>query len=480
MNKAVKIVVILCAVVLLITGIASALYLKKEWDRTTYFENTTINGFDASLKEPADLVPILTEAYTAPVIHIAENGEESVSYTLSELGFRVDEEGLKEHLEDALRAQKTNLAVLINSMMGGNTFDINIPFLYDPSVLEAAVGAEALKEPRVAATEAEMRYNEKENYYYIEPETYGNEFDDADLRSLVEEKVTALVSERSPQTDITIDIPESFYVQPAVTKEDIALNNEVNILNSYCKAKITYVFGTKKEVVDWKTVQEWLSIEDGQPVLDTDSIHMFVTDLASRYNTVYYDRPFATSVGTTVTIPSYQNEYGYMVSEEGEYDQLMADLAANTETEREPVYAYRGYSREGADDLNGNYVEVNLSAQHLWFYKEGRLVVETDIVSGSVAKGNQTQTGCFPLPYKESPSRLVGQGGTGSQSWDVEVQYWMPFYDGQGLHDADWRSSFGGNIYVTNGSHGCVNLPPQAAAAIYAEIDEGMAIILYQ
>ena len=56
----------------------------------------------------------------------------------------------------------------------------------------------------------------------------------------------------------------------------------------------------------------------------------------------------------------------------------------------------------------------------------------------------------------------------------------MPFYDGQGLHDADWRSSFGGNIYVTNGSHGCVNLPPQAAAAIYAEIDEGMAIILYQ
>ncbi len=480
MNKAVKIVVCLCVTVLLITGTVSAVFLKKQYDRTTYFENTTVNGFDASLKEPKEMVPVLTGAYSAPVIHIAEDGEESVSYSLDELGFRIDEEALLENLENALNKQKKSIGVLISSMMGGNSFDVEVPFLYDPAVLKSAVGASALKAERVSCTEAEMLYDEKENEYYIKPETYGNEFEDSRLQDLVEKEVSALVSNSDPQGDLTVDIPESFYFKPELTKDDISLNNEVNILNSYCKAKITYLFGKEKQVLDWDTVSGWLSIVEGMPVLDADAIHAYVTDMAARYNTIYYERDFETSVGTTVTFASYQNEYGYMISEDGEYDQLMADLKANTETEREPVYAYRGYSRNGQDDLNGNYVEVNLGAQHLWFYKDGKLLTETDIVSGSVAKGAETQTGVFPLPYKQSPANLVGQGGSGSQSWDVTVQYWMPFYDGQGLHDANWRSSFGGNIYLTNGSHGCVNLPPAAAAAIYDQIEEGFAIILYK
>ena len=56
----------------------------------------------------------------------------------------------------------------------------------------------------------------------------------------------------------------------------------------------------------------------------------------------------------------------------------------------------------------------------------------------------------------------------------------MPFYDGQGLHDASWRTAFGGNIYQTNGSHGCVNLPPAVAATIYENIDTGTPVILYK
>ena len=130
------------------------------------------------------------------------------------------------------------------------------------------------------------------------------------------------------------------------------------------------------------------------------------------------------------------------------------------------------------DDLAGTYVEINLTAQHLWFYKGGELIVESDFVSGSVAKGTETQTGVFPLAYKESPSVLTG--GNAENGWEQDVTYWMPFFDGQGLHDATWRGSFGGNIYQTNGSHGCVNLPFDAAKQIYDNIDAGVAIILYK
>ena len=231
-------------------------------------------------------------------------------------------------------------------------------------------------------------------------------------------------------------------------------------------------------VLDWDTIQNWLILEDGNVSLDEEAIYTYVIRMAQKYNTAFYERTFETSVGTAVTIPGNLNEYGYLVDEDGEFSQLLSDIQGNTSVEREPVYYRAGYKRNGVDDLAGTYVEVNLSAQHIWFYVDGELIVESDIVSGSVAKGTETQTGAFPLAYKESPSVLTG--GNAENGWETDVTYWMPFFDGQGLHDATWRNSFGGSIYQNNGSHGCVNLPFDTAKKIYDNIDSGVAIILYK
>ena len=82
-------------------------------------------------------------------------------------------------------------------------------------------------------------------------------------------------------------------------------------------------------------------------------------------------------------------------------------------------------------------------------------------------------TGIFPVAYKESPSTLVGA------NYSTKVQYWMPFYEGEGLHDAWWRTAFGGEIYKTNGSNGCLNLPSNVAQSIYENIDAGVPIVIY-
>lgn len=90
----------------------------------------------------------------------------------------------------------------------------------------------------------------------------------------------------------------------------------------------------------------------------------------------------------------------------------------------------------------------------MFFYKEGKLVVESDFVSGNESRGWSTPAGVYPLTYKQRNATLKGE------NYATPVSYWMPFNGGIGMHDAYWRSSFGGKIYKTNGSHGCINLPP--------------------
>ena len=485
--RAMKVFVVILVLALAGTMIGAALYLRDEYDRTTYFGKTSINGYSAENMTPAQMLEQLIAKYMLPTIEIREGGKDSIIGKLEDYGYTIDEERLLSDLEKALSAQKSNILVMIESLMNGNAFQVKIPFIFNREVFNRKVCASSLKEARFPSIDAKMEYDEKKNEYYIIPETYGNEFDDTKLQDYVKERTDELISEETPDLHMAVNFPDEIYIKPVVTHDDLTLNSTCNIYNQFVKAKITYLFGTQKQVLDWSTIKDWLRIENGVGVLDDELVYEYVEQLAYRYNTRYYERTFRTSIGTTVTIPGDFNTYGYTVNEDAEYSQLLLDIRSNSEIEREPIYysvtvdGYETpvyYARDGRDDLAGTYVEVNLSMQHLWFYKDYGLIVESDFVSGSVAKNAETNTGVFPLAYKESPSVLVGEDA--ADGYRTEVQYWMPFSDGQGLHDAKWRGSFGGNIYMTNGSHGCVNLPVDVASVIYYNIEPGMAIIVYK
>ncbi len=139
---------------------------------------------------------------------------------------------------------------------------------------------------------------------------------------------------------------------------------------------------------------------------------------------------------------------------------------------REPVYKQKAASH-GENDYGSTYVEINLTAQHLFFYKDGKLLVESDFVSGNESKGWSTPAGVFPLTYKQRDATLKGE------TYRTPVSYWMPFNGNIGLHDATWRSTFGGTIYKTSGSHGCVNLPPAVAKTIFENIAAGVPVLCY-
>ena len=112
------------------------------------------------------------------------------------------------------------------------------------------------------------------------------------------------------------------------------------------------------------------------------------------------------------------------------------------------------------------------------YNESGDLIWESDCISGKPDGAHDTSVGVYWLNSKSSPAKLTGYEN-GKKIYESQVRYWMPF-DGNaiGLHDADWQPGFGGTMYASGyGSHGCVNLPVNAAADLYSIIQEGDVVV---
>ena len=457
-------------------------YLKNKAEKPEFFGQTKINGQDVSGKTPEQVLEEMVTWYESSRAQVYEKGEPALGGSLADFGYNINKDSFKKMLDEAWQRQRDGFGTLLTSLLEGSAFTMKVPYVVDEKRFYHIVRAQFLKEERVASRDAYLSFDEENRRYQIIPEVYGNELNDAELQELVGNTLNSFTENNHPGELIPIDIPEEMYTKPQVFSDDPEMNAQCSAYNKYCGAEITYQFGSQTQVLGWDTIRDWVRVSDGS--LDEEKVYDYVVSLEEKYNTRYHDRTFHTSFGTDIVISGSRNEYGYTIDESGEYDQLLADIRGNAPVQREPVYYTKNsfdnplfYQREGTDDLAGTYVEVSIQSQHLWFYKHGFLILESDIVSGNVSKGHGTQTGVFPLAYKESPSVLVGTNA--NDGYRTPVQYWMPFYEGQGLHDANWRGSFGGSIYQSNGSHGCVNLPYWAAEGIYNDIEAGVAIIIY-
>lgn len=466
-----KIYLVLTILVMICLVATIGIYAFLTWGNLYFFEGTTINSFDVSKKTPEEVVEILEENYNQKNIEILEEGEVVFTAALPEIGYRVNEQEMLANVEKCLDSQKDG--ILLN-VFKEKVYTVDVSFTFDKETFEDAIQAEKFSGERTESQNAELIYNGET--YEIQPEIYGNTIHDVSLRSFLQEAITETIAVSGVEQKLQVQLDKAVYEKPEILQNNAELVKLMNGYNKYCQAVIKYKFGSEKVKLNWKTIKDWVVFDGYEASIDTTKVQEYVQNLANEYDTIYRSRTITTSHGTAVTLSS--NDYGYCINLSAEAEQLLADINSNTTVKREPVYVITGYQREGKDDVVGTYIEINLANQHLWFYKDYNLVIETDIVTGD-PKYQETATGAFPLAYKASPFNLTGGGSDGVKSWDVEVQYWMPFYDGQGLHDASWRSSFGGNIYKGNGSHGCVNLPPAAAKVIYENVEAGMPIFLY-
>ena len=200
--------------------------------------------------------------------------------------------------------------------------------------------------------------------------------------------------------------------------------------------------------------------------LNSQAVKGYVKAMSQQFGSTKGD--FRTTHGTTIDFTV--DYYGAVLDQDGMYADLYSCLENKVSGNRTAPFLS---SSANNMPYGGNYVEIDLTSQYLWLYKDGELVISTPFVSGNVSGGRRTPTGVFSIFGMYTDTYLMGP------TWYDYVNYWIPFYGGIGLHDASWRDEFGGSIYMYDGSHGCINLPNYAAGVIYDNVSLGTMVIVY-
>ena len=335
----------------------------------------------------------------------------------------------------------------------------------------------AKEENQIAPTDAYIQY--KDGSFSIIEETLGSKFN---IEELVKNIKVAL-SEGKQQLDVT---KANGYVKPQVYKDDQDLNNQLKAANEYCLSAITYTTPKGKEIaLDGSTLITWLSKQDDGSYTKDESVFKekltaFVKELASQYNSIGATRTFTGKDGQSHTVSG--GTYGFRVSTDSEVSALLKMINEN-KSENNRIPEHTGHLPSGENGgLGTTYLEINITKQHLWFVKDGSVVLESDFVSGKESDPTRlTPSGTYYIYNKERNRVLRGtKQPNGKYEYESPVSYWMPFNKGIGLHDASWRSTFGRDIYINSGSHGCINLPTGFAGSLYSQIYVNLPVVVYR
>ena len=428
--------------------------------KTRFFPNTQINGVDASGKTAAEVQELISEGVNGYTLTIDERNNQTETIAGTDIKLHAEFDG---SLEKMVAAQNP-FAWLWH--MKQEEYTIGTMVTYDDAALESQIRNLSCLDPEKVVEPVNAKISEyvSGQGYSIEPEQEGT--------AVEAEKLTQAVTEAIENLQDHLSLEEAdVYKKPTVLKDDASLAEQLDKMNKYAKMSVTYQFGDSTETLNGDQIHGWLIANaDGSVSVDSSKVSEYVSEMAKAHNTSNKAKTLKTSYGSTIQVSG--GTYGWKINQAAETEALAAIIASGESTTREPEYSQKAASH-GANDYGDTYVEINLTGQHLFFYKEGKLVVESDFVSGNLAKGWGTPAGSYPLAYKQKNAVLKGE------NYRTPVNYWMPFNNGIGMHDAKWRSSFGGTIYKTGGSHGCINLPPSVAKTIFDNISAGTPVICY-
>lgn len=448
----------LVVILLLVAGI-TYIYASQKY-QTVFLPQTTIIGLDVSgmnLEQAKESITLNTQKYTLTLETRDGNDEEIRGWEIA----------LYPKLDGTLETILENQKPLSWGFYLFKKADYNMDTIlaYDEEKLKTRISALTCLNPYQIKkpVDAHLNYT-KDQGFIILPEEQGNE--------LVQERLVDVISNAILNAEDRISLEDlDLYKKPQILEHDTTLKSQADAGNQYIGTTITYRFGNQTEILDRELIHQWLLYNDqGDIILDQAKVSEYIKSLAKKYNTAYSAKKLKTSYGPTVTIKS--GNYGWMINQEAEVDALMEIINSQKSQEREPIYRQKAASHD-SPDYGNTYVELNLTAQHMFFYKNGKLLIESDFVSGNEAKGWSTPAGTYPLTYKQLNATLRGK------NYATPVTYWMPFNGNIGMHDGYWRSSFGGTIYKNNGSHGCVNLPPSVAKFLFEHIEAGMPVLCY-
>ncbi|WP_317636242.1 L,D-transpeptidase family protein [Xylocopilactobacillus apicola] len=275
-----------------------------------------------------------------------------------------------------------------------------------------------------------------------------------------------------------ITIEKDDYEQPKIRENNSTLQKNFKQIQLIQGTKITYQVANSATIeVPKSDITNWINYDNNQVDLNTQSIYNYISNINGNYSTVGITRNFKTSDGAMIKVSG--GTYGRQIKVNDDTAQFKNALLKGATTKITASVIGQGLDEANPDNIGNTYVEVSKAKQHEWVYVDGKLFIDANIVTGKPNKKNDTPTGTFVIWNKQSPSVLKGFNDDGSR-YSSPVTYWMPIdYTGVGLHDSPWQPKYGGDWYVNNGSHGCINNPPDVIAKYYPVLKIGTPVIIY-
>ena len=431
-----------------------------------FFVNTTINGKDFSGKSAKAVEEYIRGQVNGYELTIIEQNNDRNIIKGSEIGLTYKESS---EIEDALKKQ--NPLLWPAGFFSQSSTQVSVGVDYDEALLDEKLQSiKAMSKEQTEPVSAYPKYNG--NLFEVEPEVYGSAVDTEALK----EKTVQYITEFRDSLNM---MDEGCYKMPAYTSASEEVKNACNTMNQYLKAKITYTMD-EEVVVDKDLISQWVTCDSEMNVtFNEEAVKAWMREFGEKYDTVGKTRSFTTPDGKQTQVSG--GTYGWIVNEAQEAQNLIENIKNGENITKEPEYKQTAASRS-ALDWGTTYAEVDLAAQKMWFVVDGSVALTTDVVTGRPSTGNATPEGVYDILYTQRGAVLRGDidPATGKPSYETPVSFWMPFtYQGHGFHDATWQSAFGGNRYLTHGSHGCVNMPYDKASQLFELITAGTPVIIH-
>lgn len=303
--------------------------------------------------------------------------------------------------------------------------------------------------------------------YAIKPETPGTQLERDKVEQALLQAIAGLSVSDQTSMELVFEVTDCGpYRAAAVTAENGVFNYAALLERDSAGITIPVTLLGQTRTLDVASVVT--ADEDGVVHADRAALEQLAAQWAGECRAV--DTPYILDSYVEGPIELDFLEVTYELNQAALVDLLAEQVVMLDGT---PVEAPFYCTREGQPfALEGTFVEVDVDNQQMTFYKDGEVVVNTDVVTG-YPWGHWTPPGLYAVQNKDTDCWLYGEDYT------VFVKYWVGFHGAYGLHDASWRTIFGGKKYLSDGSHGCVNTPEEAMAQIFAEIEVGVPVVVH-
>lgn len=460
-----KIIIIISAIIVVIlaaVSVATIGYTKTaDFTSETLPDGTRINGVDCSGLDISQASDKLTKAWNKRTIVVTGNLQDELAH-FTNFGFTYD-------INDKIKNIKQDNKILAAANYYFHIpLKVNIPMIvsdYSSQFKKEVTSSEFLH--RGTATVSRDAYVDlNDPSFAIVPEVYGTRSDT--------EKFFNRLIHHIQLGDIQFVFDEKEYLtMPQVTADDPELIEYQKYCMKYLTQKITYQMGESTFTLTPEQLDKLLS-SDHSGKADTDAAAGFVKTMAEKFDNVGITRTFTSLTGKEVTVSG--GTYGWMIDQAKETAQLVSDLNSHKDVSRKPVYSAEGYG-EYSQDMGNTYIDVDITEQTVNYFENGELKFTSSCVTGCRNNGTTTDIGTYYILNKVTDVVLKGDNADGSK-YETPVKYWLGVtWTGEGFHDANWRSKFGGNIWINNGSHGCINMPPKKMPEFYNMVEVGIPVV---